>query len=233
MTMGEAFWPLGLAAQHDPVLAAATVAVLEQSVPADTFRSAGSAGAMEMWIDTGHGFERPLRKDVNVNRNGLSYAHYSAEGRGIRAIRFDPCDFPAIVRLDRIEIYLKVVGSAELVPVHLSDATDFARLEYRHCRWLYNGVVYSAGSHPQIHIAVADRAPAEIYAVELHVAFSVTRLPPALVDIDVGGYQTKFRRAVARGRAAYQAGGLGGVARGARRVVARRLTSRRLQRLDP
>ena len=78
-----------------------------------------------MWVDTGTGFERPVHKDLMINRNGLSYGHFSSEGRGIRAIRFDPCSYPALVRLDWIEMSLKVVGSAEITPVRLSIRSRF------------------------------------------------------------------------------------------------------------
>jgi hypothetical protein len=225
MTMGEAFWPLGLAAQHDPGLAAGTIALLEGSVPAETFRASRSSGSMAMWIDTGAGFERPVRKDLMINRNGLSYGHFSSESRGIRAIRFDPCDYPALVRLDWIELYLKAVGSAATSTVRLSTADDFAGLTYANCRWLYDGIIISTGGHPEIHIPVGHRAPGEMYAVDLHVAFSLIRVPPPLggADIDVGGYSSRVRRVLAKARSEYDAGGVTSLALGARRIVSRRL----------
>jgi hypothetical protein len=225
MTMQDAFWPLGLAAEYDPALASATQAVLAGAIPREAFSARRPAEAVEMWVDSGAGWHANQKKPLRINRNGLSYIHFDIRAESVRTVRLDPADHAAIFRIDWIDLALRVRGNPEPVRVRLERTEDFSAFVYAGCRWLYDGVGIAFGDDPQIHIPVAHRAGGEIYGVELTAALAVMSLPPTTQAVGLGGaaYGTAVTAALGKVRREASAGGPAAVGRGALRYVRRRL----------
>ncbi|HLI00270.1 MAG TPA: hypothetical protein VKV06_05755, partial [Acidimicrobiales bacterium] len=186
MTMQEAFWPLGLAAEYDQELAAAAQAILAGHVSRGAFDARRHPRVVEMAVDTGHGWTNLQSRPLRINHNGLSYVHFDLRGEGIKTVRLDPCDGPALWRVDWIELGLRIRGAAQATRIVLQDAHELSMLGYSGSRWLYDGVGISTGADPELHIPLAGRAPGEVYGVELTAALAVLPLPPAPHDQQIG-----------------------------------------------
>lgn len=223
MTTQDVYWPLGLAAQYDSGLAAATAAVLSGGMPREAFEPSRGRTRARLWIDWGLGFGEPAEKPVRVNRNGLSYLRFAADHPGITALRFDPCDCPAIFRIDWIDLTMKVVGWREPQRLRLEGEEDLAGLVYSNCRWLYDGVAFGFSSDPQIHIPLAGQAGGSVYGVDVQVAMSVMALPTPSRAVSLGPEVAGGRLtwALARARSEAAQGGLGAVGKGAWRLARR------------
>lgn len=225
MTMQDAFWPLGLAAEYDSDLAGAAQAVLAGDVDRAVFEAARRPQTVELSADTGGGWDHGQSRRLRFNRNGLSYVHFDLRAPGIRTLRFDPCEHASMVRIDWIDVSLQVAGRPEPVRFTLERPEDFASLVWSGCRWLYDGVAIASAGDPQVHIPVAHRAGGEVYAAGFTAAFAVLPLPPTGQALElgrgapgsaVGSALTKVRREAA-------VGGPAAVTRGALRYVRRRL----------
>jgi FMN phosphatase YigB (HAD superfamily) len=225
MTMQDAFWPLGLAAAYDPGLAASTQAILSGRIPRDAFESTRTPGRVEMAVDSGNGWTSHQSGPLRINHNGLSYAKWDLRADHIVSARFDPCNHPAIFKVDWIEIGLRVRGHGELVHFLLQGASDLSALIYAGSRWLYDGVGISLTDDPQIHIPLAHRAQGEIYGVEMTVAFAVMALPPTNQAVGLGraDFGTSLSWAIGKAQAETAAGGPTALGRAAWRVARRRL----------
>ncbi len=224
MTMQDAFWPLGLAAEYDADLAAATLAVLGGDLDRSVFEASRLPQRVEISVDTGDGFAHGQHRRLRINRNGLSYAHFDVRADNIRNVRFDPCEHAALFRIDWIELGLRVHGNPEAFRFRLESPEDFAGFGYADCRLLYDGVAIASGGDPQVHIPVAHRVPGGIYGVDFTAAFAVLPLPPGGADVgaparsanSVGWAIDKVRREAA-------SGGPAAVSRGALRYLRRRM----------
>lgn len=223
MTMQDAFWPLGLASEYDPALAAATQAVIDGAVPMDAFNPGRHPAAAELRVDCGEGFGEAQRRPLRTNRNGLSYLRFVIEQPGIQVLRFDPCDHPGVFRVDWIELLLKVAGHADVQRVRIEGESQLAGLVYSGCRWLYDGVAVGLNDDPQVHIPLAGRAAGDVYAVEVQVALAVLPLPVATraVDLDAGDFGGRLAWTVAKIRSEAAQGGLPAVGRGVLRIARR------------
>jgi hypothetical protein len=224
MTMQDAFWPLGLAAQYDPSLAAATRTILAGQLEADDFAATRNPTTVSVAVDCGagwgHGQQRPLR----FNRNGLSYARFDVRVDGIRSLRFDPCDHPALFRIDWIEMGLRLQGSGEPERVRIEGPEALGSLVYSGCRWLYDGVGIGDGDHCEIHIPMHPWTSRPVYGVEITVAMAVLPLPRPGGRVDLGraDFGTSMSWALGRVRAEATHGGAKAVSRGAVRFAKRR-----------
>ncbi|MDQ6785075.1 MAG: HAD family hydrolase [Actinomycetota bacterium] len=229
MTMNDAFWPAGLAAEYDPVLAAASASIAEGRVPCEVFDCSWSPTDMEA-SHTGGGLRgwagrqtRPLR----VNRNGLSYARFDLRRPHIEAVRFDPTDQAAVIRLDWVELTLTVEGRPGPQRMRYDTEADLAALRYIGCRWLGDGLVVSTGSDPQVHFLIGPAVEGNVSQAILEVGFAVLVLPgrtpaPGLTSTP---YRAVAAHTAARFRAEAQDGwpALRHDALGAARRLARRM----------
>ncbi len=225
MTMQDAFWPLGLAAEYDGGLAAATRAVLAGRMSKEDFESRRTPSAVEVSVDSGRGWSGHQQRPLRVNPNGLSYAHFDLRADAITSVRLDPCDHLAVFRIDWIDLGLRVRGQSEPVRSTLAGSDDLSALVYSGCRWLYDGVGIGFGDDPQIHIPIAHRAAGEIYGVELTVAMAVMTLPASrsAVELHRSDFGTSWAWAMGKIRNEAATGGPSAVGRGALRMAKRRL----------
>ncbi len=223
LTMAEAFWPMGLAAEYDPPLAEATAALVDGSVTYDAFRPSTPVSTMELWVDKGEGFVEPVPCERRVNRNGLTYAHFRAEHPEIVGIRFDPCDHAAVVRLDWIELRCTVRGQSTPVIVRFEKPQDLAGLTYSGCQWLYDGVLFAPDDDPQVHVNLRPFGRPGVCGVDVQVSMAVLPLPPraSMPRFDGVGYGVQARRFASKLRAELAAGGLMAAGKGAARVATR------------
>ncbi|MHB1533665.1 MAG: HAD family hydrolase [Acidimicrobiales bacterium] len=231
MTIREAFWPAGLAAQYDPILAAAAAAVADGRVSGQIFEPTRRPRHLECYAqgpDAESGWHAGQRRPLRINRNGLSYARLSLPYPGIHCLRIDPCDQAAMFRLDWIELALSIEGRLDAVHLRYETEEDWAGLTYHRCRWLYDGVVVGFDDDPQVYFPLAGRAPGLITAVEVQVAMAVLPLPATdrHVDLDAADYRSTLVRAAAKVTAEAASGGWSAVARGALRSARRSATSR-------
>jgi len=177
MTMHEAYWPLGLATCYDPGLAATTRAVLTGTLSTGDLEPLRRPMVAQLSVDCngrpGAGTGRPLR----VNRNGLSYLHFSLQAEGVVSVRFDPCDAEAFVVIDWIDLALSVRGADQPVRARLETSEHFASLGYQDCLWLTDGIVLATGPVPKIHLPVGLFTAAEVYGVELTAALAALPIP--------------------------------------------------------
>jgi len=226
MTMREAFWPAGLAAHYDPVLAAAASAVADGRVSGLIFEPSRPPlrfGCHVQGPDPGSGWHGGQTRSLRINRNGLSYARLTLHHPEIHTLRLDLCDQVAMVRLDWIDLALYSSGNAEPHHIRLEGEKDLAGLVYHGCRWLYAGVLMAFAPDPQIHLPVAKRAPGRIDAVEVQVGLAVLPLPPTgqHLDLDTATFNTTLVRMTAKIRAEAANGGWPAVARGVMRTARR------------
>jgi FMN phosphatase YigB (HAD superfamily) len=224
MRTTDVYWPMGLATHSDPVLASLTSAVLSGELHESAFDADRSASHMELYHDWGAGYAGPARARIRHNRNGLSYARFALEHPGMMALRLDPIDRPAVVRIDWIEIAGMLEGGA-MTRTRLETERDFAALTYGGCRWLFEGVLLSVGPDPQIHLPLAHLVGGPMYSVDVQVAFAAVELPqPAAgVDLSPADFGTTVLRTASKVRAELAVGGVHSVTGGARRVARRAL----------
>jgi FMN phosphatase YigB (HAD superfamily) len=225
MTMHEAFWPLGVAAQYDPSLAAATQLVLSGALRADDFGPGRDPLQVRVAADTGAGWDHWQHRPLRFNRNGLSYARFDIRAEGIVSVRFDPCDHPAMFRIDWIELGLRLRGSGEPERVRIEGPDALGSLVYSGCRWLYDGVGIGVGDHCEIHIPMHQWTPREVYGVEVTVAMAVLPLPRSAGEVGLSrsDFGTSLSWALGKVRAEATNGGVRAVGRGAVRFARRRI----------
>jgi FMN phosphatase YigB (HAD superfamily) len=225
MTMHDAYWPLGLAAQYDPGLAASAQAVLAGALDTEAFEPYRWPAEIELAIDCGQGFVNGQSRPLRINRNGLTYAHFDLRGDAIRSVRFDPCNHQGIFRIDWIELALRIKDHTEPQWHRLEGAQDFGRFVYAGCHWLYDGVAISTTDDPQVHIDLARYTRGEIYGVDFKVAMSVLTLPGTRQDLGLTGPDASrsVRHALGKVRQQATEGGVSAVAQGALRFARRSL----------
>ena len=210
MNMNDAFWPAGLAAEYDPALAAASASIAEGRVPSEVFDRSWSPTDMEAY-HTGGGLRgwagrqaRPLR----VNRNGLSFARFDLRRPHIEAVRFDPTDQAAVIRLDWVELTLTVEGRATPHRLRYDTEADLAALRYIGCRWFPGGLVVSTGADPQIHFLIGPAVGGVVSRVILEAGFAALVLPGQVPppDLTSASYRAVAAHTAARLRAEAQDG---------------------------
>lgn len=225
MTMQEAYWPVGLAAEHDAGLAAAVQALLAGQLDRDAFEMSRAPASVEMSVDSSHGFGTAQRRPLRINRNGRSYAHFDLRADRIRSFRLDPCDGPAVFRIDWIDLLLRIRGRRDMLRHRIEGDEALRPLVWAGCRRLYDGVAIATGDDPQLHVDLRRYCgEGEIYGVDLTVAMGVLPLPRPPGDVAAPppppagllGLAGKVRRDAA-------AGGAGALGRGALRVARRAL----------
>jgi hypothetical protein len=223
--MREAFWPLGLAAEYDPGLAAAAQTILAGDLDTADFEATRRPIGVELSVDSGHGWHAGQRRPLRINRNGLSYVSFDLRAEHIRALRFDPCDRPAMFRIDWIDLALRVRGNSELQRLRIEGSEQLSGLIYLGCRWLYDGVAIGFGNEAEIQIPLATRAAGEVYGVEFTAAMAVMPLPATdrPVDLHRTDFGTSLTWALGKMRAEADNGGAVAVGRGALRLAKRRL----------
>jgi hypothetical protein len=125
-----------------------------------------------LWIDWGSGFEKRDERPLRFNSNGLSYLRFAAEQDGILKLRIDPCDCPAVFRIDWIEVRGRVRGEESFRAARWEGQAQLAGLVYSQCRWVFDGVAVGSTDEPQVHIPLAGIFP-PVYHVDVEIALSV------------------------------------------------------------
>jgi hypothetical protein len=224
MTTLDTYWPTGLAASYDESLSTAVTGLLTGQVSPRVFEASRYHPSARMWADRGAGFADPQTRPLRINGNGLSYLHFSVTAPGAISVRIDPCDHPAMFRIDWIDLTLKVEGLARPVHVRVEGAEELSKLVYVNCRHLYDGVAYAPTGEPSVHVPLGGRTPGPVYGIEAEVALAVMALP---VNAAAPGFEAapegRMATAVARTRGQLQQGGAPAVAKGLVRVARRRL----------
>lgn len=230
MTMNDAFWPAGLAAEYDPALAAAADSIAEGKVTPAVFDASWCPTDMEAFHNGGglRGWAGRQSRPLRVNRNGLSYARFDLRRPNVVAVRFDPTDAASVVRLDWVELTLTVDGRVGVQRVRYDTEAELAALRYIGCRWLPGGLLVSTAADPQIHLLIAPLVDGTCSRVILEVGFAALVLPASAPAPDVSSvaYRAAATHAAARLRAEAQEGwpalrhdALGTARRMARRVL--------------
>jgi FMN phosphatase YigB (HAD superfamily) len=224
MNMQDAYWPMGLTAQFDPPLTAAANAVLDGRIPASVFEPSRTEVTARLFVDSGAGFGATVEQRLRVNRNGLTYLHFSVKQPAMSAIRLELSDQPAVFRIDWIDLELEVEGHSQPSRFRLEGEAELGGLVYQNCHWLYDGVAVGLGGPPSIDIPLAGRAGGLVYRLDLRFAGALLALPAPSHPVALGSDPSNsLARVVSRARIEAARGGPKAVAKGALRMVRRSL----------
>lgn len=179
LPMTRLYWPYGLAAVTDQVTAATAAAVAAGQWPAEFFRSEVEIGKTELYIDAGGGFSDGAKHTFTPLRNrlGLSLIRCVMQGPGISRLRFDPATRPAIVRIDWIRLRGYLPGQPEPREVVLEGPEALGRLPVLNCSRLLPGLLYSAGTDPEVFIDVQQLLGGPVQELEAEIAFAALPIP--------------------------------------------------------
>ena len=222
--MGDLFWPVGLAAEHDPGLAELTRLVQAEHADASAFEMASGRAHTALSADTGTGFGERQTRNLRINRNGLCYARFFLRQPGIHHLCFVPCDHRAVFRIDLIDLELRLRGRDFPQRLRIDDPVDLAGLVYSGCKWLADGIAFAVTEDPQVHVPLVGRAEGIVDAVKMEVGFAVLQLPRGrAVNPRAADLTTRMARGLVRARSEAATGGLRAVGRGALRGLRRSL----------
>jgi len=199
--MSELYWPFGLAALHDEHLARAAELVALDVLPWQAFGSPLETGDIEIFYDAGWGFVPGQRVEVRGRRNrfGLTFARARITAEDVVALRLDPCQSQAIVRLDSVTLRGLRQGDGAPLAKHLTTPQELAALGLHHLHWLSPKVLQTHGEDPHIRFDVPALLGARVYEVELECAMAILpTLPPTPGEKELERRTAEARRSVRR-----------------------------------
>ena len=223
MTTQDAYWPMGLISQFDPVLTTSTKAVLTGAIPMTVFEPERAPINASLRLDSGAGFGNATVRRVRINRNGLSHLHFNVSQPGVVAARLELSEGPALVRVDWIDLDLRIGGHTETKRIRLGGESSLASLGYPNSRWLYDGVFMCLGGPAAIDIPIQALSGASASAVSLRFAGAVTALPTPSRPVGLGPDGSALLTLMAKARTEASSKGMGAVVKGGARVLRRTL----------
>ena len=193
----KVYWPFGLAALHNPSLAQAVTAVLDDAVPAEAFSPGASGSEVTISVDSVgalSGIPKRLTRRllptltramsllprvsttkqvvVRPNAGGLCFLHDEVWHRSIRHVQVELPPGPGVVRLDRMALAFKLRGRPDSVHVHIEWPQQFREVTYARCTALSANLLYGPQQSPQIIYTCPPEWGGDAYSVEVELAFA-------------------------------------------------------------
>ncbi len=173
--MSDLYWPFGVAAQVDPTWAALIDAAAAGIIDWDAL--SGEAETGRFTVAASRGGLLPEGEEVGGvprrNRFGLSALHGTLRAGAIDELVIRPCDVPAIVRFDHLELRCWAQGREEPTIIRLDAPEHFARLRRENAFVLNpNLFVVPAGS-PALYLDIAEDVAGHVFRIDVQVGFAV------------------------------------------------------------
>ncbi len=177
LPMTRVYWPSGLAALHNPALAAAATALEEGLVPPEAFRPAEPAHAV-VSIDSGRGFGAGMSVSHTVRRSGPCFLRQEITTPGILAVQVQPCEGPALVRIDSISLAFQLRARPDPVRVRFEWPEEFRGLRYEDCVRLADNLLLGTQSPPRVVFPCPPEWGLDARGMELEMTYEVLPLAP-------------------------------------------------------
>jgi FMN phosphatase YigB (HAD superfamily) len=173
LPMADLYWPFAVASRIDPTWAALIDLAAAGELPWEALSGDVDTGPFEIGargVDTPE--DQTIREVPARNRFGLSAVQGTLRGGAIHELVVRPCDRPAIVRLDHLELRCHAQGRDTPDVVRFETPQDFARLARANAFVLNPNLFIAHSSGAELRIDLTQHVVGHVFRIDVRAGFA-------------------------------------------------------------
>ncbi len=175
LPMSDLYWPFAAASRVDATWGALIDAAAAGLIPWDALSGEAETGRFSVAVS--RGALVPEGEDVGGvpvrNRFGLSSLHGTLRAGAVHEVVIRPCEAPAIVRFDHLELRCWAQGRDEPVVIRLQAPADFARLGRENAFVLNPNVFIAHSTGAALYLDLTGDVAGHVFRVDVRAGFAV------------------------------------------------------------
>jgi len=196
LPMNELYWPFALLAQADEHWPALLAAAAAGEIPWEAMSAPLDTGRFVVQATGGVDSDAAMSARIPTrNRLGLSCVRSTIRAAQISELTLTPTQFPALLRVDRIQLRFWAQGEAEPLTASLDGEAGLRRFRRANCFLLAPNVLIVHGGAPQLAFDVRTVTSRVVSRIDVEVAFAAISIGDVLPaggrfpDIEEAGRQ--------------------------------------------